>query len=159
MLQINTPLDPAGASALHLAVLVGELDLVKHMLADLRANANIHTEGGCTPLHLVALAVGDDGHNTAKLITTLVEHGANINATTRDGMTALHCAALHSTKDVVQALLNAGGDVSRADNTSNTARDFMCLLEHEKGVSLMDHRQQAKAKNSKQAKRQGKLLG
>ena len=70
------------------------------------ADANKVDDDGDAPLSVAA---------SAAIATMLIERGAVVNATNKLGETALWRAVKEGRADVVQALLKAGADVSKAD--------------------------------------------
>ena len=91
-----------GLSLLHLAVLAGGgLDVVQ-ALVGAKANVNVCSPDGCTPLHLCAR----DGRRA--MAAFLIEHGAQIEATTLGGATPLHIAAQEGQLAVLKLLVEKG---------------------------------------------------
>jgi ankyrin repeat protein len=94
-----------GWTALLLALKEGRADVVEALL---RASADVHkaVKNGDAPLTMAA---------SVPIAKMLIERGAEVNAVNRFGQTALFCAARDSRADVVEALLQAGADVSKDD--------------------------------------------
>jgi len=95
---------PGGTTPLMQAVLYGDLEAVRLLLAN-GADPNIHNEAGATPLMWAAA----DAHKTRLLL----EHGADVNARSDDGRTPLLIAAGQFGNDeVLRLLLDRGADLS-----------------------------------------------
>jgi ankyrin repeat protein len=93
-----------GTSPLHMAALVGSLDLVKRLL-DAGAEVDITDINGSTPL----LKASAQGHYyVAKY---LLDHGARHDYQNRNGISPLHLAAQVGSLDLVKRLLGAGAEV------------------------------------------------
>jgi serine/threonine-protein phosphatase 6 regulatory ankyrin repeat subunit B len=94
-----------GATALLYAAEGGCAGVVEALL---RAGADVNKadEDGDAPLRVAA---------SAPIATMLIERGADVNATNKLGRTALWRAALQDRADLVEALLQAGADVNKAD--------------------------------------------
>ncbi|KAF5534325.1 ankyrin repeat [Fusarium napiforme] len=91
------------ANALHLAALVGGVDVVefyldKHLLTDL----NARDSDGQTPMHYAVLA------GRASVIQYLVKRGGDIHAESKSGMTPLNLAVREEHTECVRILLNHG---------------------------------------------------
>jgi cytohesin len=95
-----------GSTALLLAADAGRVGVVEALLqAD--ADVNKADDDGDAPLTVAA---------SASIATMLIERGADLNAANRFGATALLRAAQNGCADVVEALLQAGADVNKADD-------------------------------------------
>ena len=84
---------------------------------------------GETPLHL-ASARGD-----ARIVDTLLAHGADVSARLPDGKTALHVAAVGGHLDVVERLINGGADLHSGDD--HGATPLHTALAHESIVKFL----------------------
>ena len=69
-------------------------------------------------------------------ITTLLEHGIDINAHNR-GWTALHLAALNGHTDIASILLNKGAGTEMANSDGKTALDIAREEKHERIVAII----------------------
>ena len=58
--------------------------------------------------------------NIHKIISLLLEHGADINATDNDNNTPLHGMAFLNAHEIVALLIEHGADVNAKDNKGNT---------------------------------------
>jgi ankyrin repeat protein len=96
-----------GSTALHDAAEVGDVELVRALLA---AGADVDPTtrlGAYTPLHLAAAGARSD------VVRELLDAGADPNATTETGdVVALHFAAAAGDVASIRALLDAGADVN-----------------------------------------------
>ena len=77
-------------------------------------------------MHLAALS------NSADVVTTLVDSGANIEAKTRSGHTPLHYAASQNTAEVVTILLDAGANIQARDLKGRTP--YVLVEKNKKGL-------------------------
>jgi hypothetical protein len=95
--------DPgAGASALHYAVMKGEMPLVS-LLLQRGADVNSRTKSGTTPLHTAVL------YKHTEIAEYLIEKGADINARSASGATPLGLAIAANYNTVEQMLRRRGG--------------------------------------------------
>ena len=98
------------------AVARGDLDKAEKLI---RAGANINAKfrltGGQTTLTMAATG------GSAKVVTWLLEHGAEPNAVTDSGRTALMQAAMRGNHDQVRVLLAHGADADISDKNGETA--------------------------------------
>jgi ankyrin repeat protein len=115
--------DDDGATALYLAALNGNDDVVKALINQ-GANVNVADHKGWTPL----MSATKKGHLTT-VQALLGAPRININAQKSDGVTALYLAALNGHYDLVKALIDQGGDVSIGANDGWTP----LMLAAEKG--------------------------
>lgn len=94
--------DECGATPLILAVIQGQLDVVK-VLLDLGADANATDDEGCTALHCASLERG----KLPGMVTVLVEAGgAHVDAVNKRGNTPLHEAILRRAPNTIRELLD-----------------------------------------------------
>ena len=87
----------------------------KQALADGADPNTKDPQSGSTVLSIAALM----GHT--KVVSLLLEHGADINAKSRDGGTALHAAAFLGRVETVELLLEKGADTTLQNNMGGTA--------------------------------------
>ncbi|XP_018569142.1 uncharacterized protein LOC108909316 [Anoplophora glabripennis] len=106
--------DETGCTALHLAVLKGQMEVVK-LLVEHNTDVNIKDHRCCTALHL---AVRDDRLDIVKL---LVEHGAVVNNQDIDNNTALHIATREGHKEIVKFLVECNAIVDIKDRDGRTS--------------------------------------
>ena len=69
----------------------------------------------------LSVAVTCDSESAAKLVTLLLDNGANPNKADRDSMTPLLIAAFEGKAGVCEILLENGADVDHADKEGKTA--------------------------------------
>lgn len=93
----NTARSDNQKSILMYAVWVGNLEAVKHLLAQ-GANVNASDAGGATALHLAIWK------NHTDIALHLLENGASANAISQDGMTPSDIAILRSNTRVMEAI-------------------------------------------------------
>ena len=105
------------AQRLSEAAFTGDIALMKQALADEADPNTKDPQSGGTLLSIAALM----GHT--KIVSLLLEHGADVNARSRDGGTALHSAAFLGRAETVKLLLKHGADISLRNNTGGTALD------------------------------------
>ena len=100
----------------------GELEIVKYLVEEKRANINKKEEkNGCNALHCASMY----GH--LGIVKYLVEEkGANINEKEQDGKTALHYASESGYLEIVKYLVEKGADLCLKTNRSEKyAFDFI----------------------------------
>jgi ankyrin repeat protein len=107
--ELVNEMDPnTGEMPLHMAVRSCNLEITS-ILLEYDAAANCQDLDGNTPLHIAC---------KAELVALLLDKGrANPNIPNAEGVTALHFAVQRRDSVAVQHMLQAGADVSMADNT------------------------------------------
>jgi ankyrin repeat protein len=121
-----------GATPLLRAAKGGDVEAVK-LLLKYKANINLPTEDGTTPL-MVAAGAGHGANPTrgrfktdaeaAQCAALLIDAGADVNATDpRQRRTALHAAAAHGWSQTVKLLADRGADLELADSRGLRAID------------------------------------
>jgi serine/threonine-protein phosphatase 6 regulatory ankyrin repeat subunit B len=144
-----------GATALHLAVQKGHIEVVKTLL-EKRANPNaainskIPLINGTTPLHVATEA----GH--LNVVKILLEKGGNIHASI-NGITPLHIAAGRGYLDMVIALLEKGANIDAVYNNNITPLSLAEKNGHAEIVLAMK-RQKARDYLTKTFPREGKYF-
>ncbi|MGL9732334.1 MAG: ankyrin repeat domain-containing protein [Wolbachia sp.] len=104
---------------LHVAIFSGRLDIVKHLIADKKANVDARGSDDKTALHLAA----SNGHlDTVKYFVD--EKNVDVNQPNNDGNTALHLAAENGNTEIVKVLLNAKTDPLLKNKNGKTPRDL-----------------------------------
>lgn len=107
--------NPGIDTKFHNAVAEGDLDKAEELLRDgADINARFRLTGGQTTLTMAATA-------DVKIVTWLLEHGADPNAVTDSGRTPLMQAAKGGHIDQVRILLAHGADVSVRTKEGETA--------------------------------------
>ncbi|KAJ8688278.1 hypothetical protein QAD02_024073 [Eretmocerus hayati] len=129
-LQVQkTPVEILDHSFFHLICIAGDLELIKHHLAN-GADPNCSVKrttdmsNNWTPLHLVALKSYSLGHQVAKL---LIDYGANPNARDIQMNTPLHHILDNSDPKFIDVLVNHGADVNALNANSETPLLSICL--------------------------------
>jgi len=102
---------------LHIAIFSGRLDIVKHLIADKKADVDARGSDDKTALHLAAM------NNKLEMVKYLVENGkANVDARDSCNNTALHLAASNGHLDTVKYFVDEKNvDVNQLNNDGNTA--------------------------------------
>jgi ankyrin repeat protein len=93
----------------------------------------VHTRGlmGETPLKIAV--VRDD----VRIVTDLLEAGANPNLPGEDDCTPLHHAASHGHCEIIRLLLSHGASTSQVDIFGDTPADVARMLNHEESYALL----------------------
>lgn len=107
--------DSDGSTALHEAVKKGDLPLVKYLLTERRASAEIQDNYGVTPF-LDAAYEGE-----GEIIQVLCEHGADPKKLDSDGLNALMNAALLGHSHLIKPLLALSLDIDGQDHKGESA--------------------------------------
>lgn len=106
-----------GMTALHLAVLIGNLQIVEELI---RGGANPHADDdiGDTPLHIAA--------RTGNLLVAeyLLRQFVDADVQDDEWRTPLHWAAWNNDLDMIQMLINYGADPTLTTRVGHYARDF-----------------------------------
>ena len=122
------PAEPAedGTTPLHIAAECGQYKVAEAFLSagvDVDATTKEFRQ---TPLHLAAYGHGagrgdpDEIERQSRVISVLLEHGANIHARDHAEQTPLHVAAMENQPGAVATLLKAGADVEALDDFDYT---------------------------------------
>lgn len=106
--------DMEGKTAVHHAVLQGNLPIVRILLED-QDGANVQDIHGRTPLHYAANYPMDP-----EIFQLLIQKKSLINAVDDKGRTPLHLAAKYGNMREVRVLLASGADANREDMQGNT---------------------------------------
>ena len=134
----------SGESALHLVVQRRDTVWLRFLLGR-GANPNLADKNGVTALQLASALGWSDG------VEILVGKGASVDVSNAAGETPL-IAAIHR-RDVVlvRALLKAGANPDRSDNSGRTARDSAALLGPQSAIvaELDKAREERKARAAK----------
>jgi ankyrin repeat protein len=117
-------------TALHWAVNYGKEPVVNYLLekgAKLDATSNY----GYTPLHLAAM-----GQNK-KIVDALLAKKPNVNGKDNNGYTPIMFAMTHNgSKEMIQAWLDAGADLTVKNNQNQTVLHLACLYANEEVAEL-----------------------
>lgn len=105
---------------LHRAAMEGDLDCLKLLLAE-SVDLNAPDSGGCTPLHLAAMA-------NFHCVRELIAMGAETEVVDNSGLNPLHYAAMHGSVACISELRAV--DVSAADNDGWTPLHHAALHGH-----------------------------
>lgn len=108
----------AGQTLLHYAAEFGSTKIVS-MLLILGADANVHDNGGHTPLYRVANGCATEAGPW--IVQALADAGADVNAATGvNRTTALHMAARRGHVDLARALIACGAKIDVRDRKGDT---------------------------------------
>ena len=117
---LNIQNEDDGATALHLAVYLGEHEIVETLL-EKKANLSIGDNCGWLPLHIAAW------YNHKEIVALLLAEEAGADPNIQDAAykwTPLHVAAYKGYKRVTKQLLAAGADPNIQDKRGNTPLDI-----------------------------------
>ena len=112
--KINT-LSTGRSSALHLACMRANMDMVKYLVQQ-GSHMNQPDDDGLTPLHL---AVASDA--TTSLVAYLLDHGANLHSTDNQGANVLHIAADSGNVPMIRLLLGKGASINELTGDHESA--------------------------------------
>lgn len=110
-----------GSSALHFAILGGNIDTITYLLRK-NFDPNLRNVFGETPLHW-ACKQGD-----RRLVEILLLHQAKVQLTDAEGNTPLHWAAEYDSEDIITLLLLCGASLS--DENDRGWTPYQTAVEH-----------------------------
>ena len=102
-----------GDNPLHLAAVIGNLDIVQCLVKEDQASVHAVTCDGNTPLHLATCK------SRLEVAKCLVAHGADVNAVNRGGYTPLHIATANNI-EMTKYLVANGASVHIPNNDGDT---------------------------------------
>lgn len=111
-------LDNNGSSALHLAVLKGDVEVTSMLASAIGADVNHSDCNGMAALHHAC------AHGNVEIAKVLRDAGALLNAVDRQGMTPLHHAARCGQLDTVVFLVESGANATVKDVLDKTPLDL-----------------------------------
>lgn len=121
-----------GFQPLGLASFFGHYDVAEYLIkAGASINSPAHNELKATPLHSAAAG----GHE--RIVTLLIQHGADPNVREQGGFTPLHAAAQNGNVEIIRALLLGGADLTLKSTNGKTAMDVAMDAGHEKATILL----------------------
>lgn len=111
-----------GETALHCAVSRGESECVRALL-EAGSDIEAKNEFGATPLaSAVSVLVSERGRFNPDVIRILIDAGSDVNAARESGWTVLHSAVECNNVAAIGMLLDAGAEVSTADQRGTALR-------------------------------------
>lgn len=115
-----------GYTMLHAAVSKGKFDMVKHLL-DLGFDPNAKDTDGQTPLMLIYGFIDTTSEDLIKMITILVNGGAEVNVIDSRGVSPLLLAYYEGKEEVIEHLIQLGA--TSVIETKMDAQEALILLE------------------------------
>jgi len=113
--DVNTK-DKYGQTPLHIAVGRENIEIVKFLVSEGKANVNVKEVDGKTPLHLAATY-----NDNIEVVKFLIDNGADVNAKNNGGYTPLHSAVGGKNVELVRYLVLEGkADVEARDGHGGT---------------------------------------
>lgn len=104
-------------SALHRATERNDANMVR-LLLERKANVNVATPGGATPL------MGAIHCRNSEIVDTLLRHQADANAADHLGRTALMLAGYYGELWIAKRLMDHAADIDQKDNDGKTAQQY-----------------------------------
>jgi ankyrin repeat protein len=121
-----------GCTALFLASVAGNWDVVRELAKHIKVDVNAKGEGGRTALMMASIAGNLD------VVRKLVNHSRiEVNAHDGQGFTAFYFASYHEQWDIVEALASADADVNIRGPLGNTALFWAILSGSVDTVSML----------------------
>lgn len=117
---VNTRDATTGETALHIVTARRDTTWISYLIAK-GANVNARDGRGVTPLMLACNLGFQDG------VEVLIANRARVDEPTATGETPLITAVHRRDLGMMRALLQAGADPDRADNSGRSARDYAML--------------------------------
>jgi len=124
----NVKRNAKGETALHMAVIKGDRERVKKLLAE-GASPNVKDFANWTPLHEAC------NHGYADIAEMLLDHGALINTPGNENSTPLHDAVQNYRLDCVRLLVSRGALKTLRDLYGKTAVDLAWTEELKEAVN------------------------
>lgn len=129
--------DSLGTPVLSLAVRERHLEMVSLLLAS-GADVNATSKDRNYTALMDAAQIGE-----VKIVQLLLKNNADPNTQSKDGQTALILAVGRQDVDVIESLLQSGGDYSLKDGMGMSALDYVNLFRNEKILSLFEGKGEA----------------
>ncbi|TKC36880.1 hypothetical protein EI555_016658 [Monodon monoceros] len=122
------PADDKGFTAIHFAAQSGKLACLRVLVEEYKFPADLPTNNGQTPLHLV---IHSDNKTVAlPCIHYLIKQGAALNTQTCNGSTPLHLAAREGLLSCVKVLVQKGANVHAQDAMGCKPIDYCKIWNH-----------------------------
>ena len=123
--NVSHSLETTGDSALHFAVKFAGKEITE-CLINRNISVNVVNNDNQTPL-MWACSV----KNNIRNVTTLLEHGADVNvANKEDGASALHFAAKYADQEIIESLLKANASINITDDQQQTPLMWACTMKN-----------------------------
>jgi len=124
--------DKQGFTALHKAVLTGNMEILRFLVASDKSALDAPTaEQRLTPLHQAAF------HGKTAAMKILLAADALVSPLSSNGTTPLHMAALKNHPKAMSLLLRKGADPDVQDNHKRTPLHYACLFGHIDAASVL----------------------
>ncbi|XP_058934624.1 ankyrin repeat domain-containing protein 53 [Kogia breviceps] len=119
--------DDKGFTAIHFAAQSGKLACLQVLVEEYKFPADLPTNNGQTPLHLV---IHSDKTMALPCIHYLIKQGAALNTQTCNGSTPLHLAAREGLLSCVKVLVQKGANVHAQDAMGCKPIDYCKIWNH-----------------------------
>ncbi|MBI59582.1 hypothetical protein CL657_00010 [bacterium] len=113
--------DRFGWTALHHAVAIGNLDVIKQLL-DKKVSLNIRNKKGHTPLHVAIMKSRSD------IVKILLLEGAKINYKDKQGVPPVYYALMTKDLHLIETLIENGADLKGKDSFGRTLIHISSML-------------------------------
>nr|XP_033340901.1 uncharacterized protein LOC117228922 [Megalopta genalis] len=129
----------SGRTVLHVAVISGNLDIVKFLVDEKKADFNVKDNNGMTVLYTAA------AFGKSEIVKYLIGKGADVDAKNNMNRTVLHMAATMCNLEIVKLLISKGVNVDAKDDCGMTVLymaatsgnlDVIKFLVNEKGANI-----------------------
>ncbi|KAK6863813.1 hypothetical protein PG995_000341 [Apiospora arundinis] len=138
----------SGQTALHMAVIRGDVEGVNMLVPQSSIDVNTRDDQDRTPLHEAAR------YGFVAIASTLIDYEAGIMVKDQNGLTPLHEASQHGHRDMAALLIEAGADYDTSDNHGVTPLLYAVEKGHESIVQLL---RRARDKRERTAKVEERL--
>ncbi|KAL5702068.1 hypothetical protein ACHQM5_027332 [Ranunculus cassubicifolius] len=127
--------DSRGITAIHLAAIKGNLNVIKYLIGELKLDVNVQeTQHGRTPLQCAII------QSQLSIAFYLLKRGADPGIVDETGHTALHYAAEIGDMSLLRLLLSRGGTVDAISSKGTPLEKAALSGKHEAVELLLQHR-------------------